>query len=93
MCETWLKLSDPYPNIPGYSFSGCDRKNRKGGGIGILVKNNLKSRLFLEYDTDSMECHVIEVKGNRHNIIIAGIYRPPNTPVKQFVDDYSRLCD
>ena len=93
LCETWLKLSDPCPNIPGYSFSGCDRKNRKGGGIGILVKNNLKSRLFLEYDTDSMECHVIEVKGNRYNIIIAGIYRPPNTPVKQFVDDYSKLSE
>ena len=93
LCETWLKPSDPRPNIPGYSFSGCDRKNRKGGGIGILVKNNLKSRLFLEYETDSMECHVIELKGNRHNIIIAGIYRPPNTPVKQFVDDYSKLSD
>ena len=65
----------------------------EGGGIGILVKNNLKSRPFLEYETDSMECHVIELKGNRHNIIIAGIYRPPNSPVKQFIDDYSKLSD
>ena len=54
LCETWLKPSDPCPSIPGYSFSGCDRKNRKGGGIGILVKNNLKSRPFLKYETDSM---------------------------------------
>ena len=42
LCETWLKPSDPHPNILGYSFSGCDRKNGKGGGIGILVKNKSK---------------------------------------------------
>ena len=40
-----------------------------------------------------MECHIIEVKGNRNNIIIAGIYRPLNTPAKKIVDDYSKLCD
>ena len=79
--------------LPTPGFSGCDRKTRKAGGIGILVKNELKSRLFLEYDADSMECEVIEVKGNRHNVIIAGIYRLLSTPVKQFVDDYSKLCD
>ena len=38
LCETWLKPSDPCPSIPGNCFSGCDRKNRKGSGIGILVK-------------------------------------------------------
>ena len=27
LCETWLKPSDPQANIPGYAFSGCDRKN------------------------------------------------------------------
>ena len=93
LCETWLKPSDPRPNIPGYAFSGCDRKNRKGGGIGVLVKNNLKSRVFLDFDSDFMKSHVIEIKGDRHNTIIAGIYRPPNIPAKQFVDDYLKLSN
>ena len=40
-----------------------------------------------------MECHLIELKGNKHNAIIGGIYRPPNTSAKDFVDDFSRLCE
>ena len=40
-----------------------------------------------------MESHVIEIKGDRHNTIIAGIYRPPNTPAKHFVDDYLKLSN
>ena len=50
LCKTWLKPSDPQSNIPGYTFSGCDRKNRKGGGIGVLVKSTLKTRVFLDFE-------------------------------------------
>ena len=39
LCEMWLKPSDPCPSIPGYSFSGCDRKKiEKEVALGSLLR-------------------------------------------------------
>lgn len=39
--ETYLRDMEEPPCIPGYTWIGCNRKHgeRKGGGIGALVKN------------------------------------------------------
>ena len=44
LCETWLKSSDAHPQIAGYYYLGKNRQSRKGGGVGFLIKNNLKCR-------------------------------------------------
>ena len=66
LVETWLTpTSQSKINIPGYNFYGIPRVQKKGGGVGFLVKNNLefKPRSDLIYKSDTMENCFIEVKG------------------------------
>ena len=43
LCEIWLNDIDlKLINIPGYSFVALPRKTRKGGGVGILVSDQLQ---------------------------------------------------
>ena len=39
--ETWLRNAIPHPEITNYTFSGQNRQNRVGGGVGIYVNNAL----------------------------------------------------
>ena len=41
LSETWLTPFSPEFIIPGYSFVHQCRQNKKGGGVGILVCNDL----------------------------------------------------
>ena len=92
LCETWLKPNDPDPKILDYKFIGRHRSNRKGGGVGFLIKNTLKARTIdLTLNTDSAESLFIEVKGNHDNMLVGSIYRPPNTNVCDFIDSYQVL--
>ena len=56
LAETWLnKNSVKRVKIPGYSFIGSHRKSKRGGGVGILISQNLEYRqrkdLSLMYPT------------------------------------------
>ena len=43
LSETWLSdASKLKVNIPGYDFLGEQRTTKKGGGVGILINNELK---------------------------------------------------
>ena len=40
--ETWLNNhSPPLPPIPGYKFVGKPRVDRKGGGVGFLIRDDV----------------------------------------------------
>ena len=92
ICEMWLKRNDPDPKILDYKFIGRHRSNRKGGGVGFLIKNTLKARTSdLTLNTDSAESLFLEVKGNQDNLLVGSIYCPPNTNVGDFIDSYQVL--
>ena len=94
LCETWLKSNDTQPQIPGYDYIGKSRQNRKGGGVGFLINKKLKSRNILELQLkdEIVESLFIEIKGNHHNMLVGAIYRPPNTPIGSFLNNYSDMC-
>ena len=42
LVETWLKKENEHRiNVPGYTYYGEPRQNRKEGGVGFLVNNRL----------------------------------------------------
>ena len=94
LCETWLKPNDSQPQINGYNYSGHHRLNRKGGGVGFLIKEHLKFRELpnLSLDCESSESIFIELKGNHHNMVLGSIYQPPNTSVPNFINSYTEMC-
>ena len=94
LCETWL--TDTNTNcllIPGYNYEGKVRSNKKGGGVGFLIRNDLKYRrkTELEIKSEILENSFIELKCNKENILIGSLYRPPNTNEKQFLASYKRI--
>ena len=94
LCETWLTPFSPTINVPGYEFYHIDRQNKRGGGVGILIKNDIQHKLYSNFSFES-ECFenisiLIELK-NRKRLLVSSMYRPPNTDAKKFLDEYGEL--
>ena len=72
LTETWLKcdnvdLKSEY-HIDGYTLINKDRKDRKGGGVLLYIKNNLKP-VQLKYDPNNninLETVWVEIRNNEN---------------------------
>ena len=93
--ETWLKKSTTKKiDIPGYTFTGSHREGKKkGGGVGILIANQLqwRTRKDLTLHIQNFENLTIEVKTDKEILLLSTIYRPPNTPEREFLKNYKRF--
>ena len=96
LSETWLtQMNKNLINMPGYKLISRERDTKKGGGVGFLIDENL---IFREiHDVSSYNCDMeqitIEVKGNKDNILLTSIYRPPNIVPKKFITEYKTLIE
>ena len=94
LCETWL-TEDTKKLIAfnNHSFIGRERNTKKGGGVGFLLRNELiaRKRDDLCIASASFEHCIIEIKCRKRNVILVSLYRPPNTSVKAFLSDYTKL--
>ena len=89
--ETWLKEGDIRQiNIPNYKYEGVPRLNKKGGGVGFLIRSDLqyRNRHDLEPSKKTPSCKqcYIEIKNNRDNVLVGSMYRPPNTNINDFLE-------
>ena len=82
--ETWLKphISDAQITIPGYQIVRADRKHRDRGGCLLYVNDDLPIIDEELFDNGTCELAVCVTKPS--NIIIVSLYRPPETPEKEF---------
>ena len=89
--ETWIK-EDENTTIPnclcpsGYNTISVPHINRTGGHC-IGYRSNLDVRTNTSYTFESMECVDFNLNLDRHNILLAVIYRPPNTSVLPFANE------
>ena len=78
--------------MKGYDSNFISRQNKRGGGVGIYVKNKYKYRLLEQlsnskqvYDSNTVESIFIEVENSRgKNTIVGCIYNPPGMKVDTF---------
>ena len=94
LCETWLRPNtENKVNLPGYKCYHTHRKHRIGGGVSIVVKEKLRSRLRLDLitRTDIFEYQVVELKTNKQNILLVSGYRPPNTNSDKSLKEYKEI--
>ena len=93
LTETWLNdCTNNIFEMPNYNYTGLNRANKKGGGVGIYVAKQLEYKIRKDLNTnieDTIETIFIEIsvpKGK--NIIIGVIYRPPNNKIEIFQWNY-----
>ena len=76
--ETWLNTqNNAHFNMPGYNFLGQARPNKKGGGVGILISNEIKYRLRKDLLIESnphFENISVEIKTGSSESILSCIY-------------------
>lgn len=94
LSEIWLK-PDHKIYIKDYQFvSACRLQGY--GGVGILVKNDIKYNLLTSLDFNPIESIAIETLNLKKNLTIVSIYIPPNiryntinTKFKQLINHYN----
>ena len=86
--ETWLTdTTDPLIQINDYSIEGSCRKNKKGGGVALYIKQDLNynNRNDLSVNNSEIESFFIELV-NTHcsNVLIGVVYKPPSASCDNF---------
>ena len=91
LCETWLtQMKESHIDLSTHKLTSKHRSDRIGGGVGIFVHKNLRSRARpdLKIETEIFEHVIVELKTDKRNILLVSGYRPPNTKVKKFLTEY-----
>ena len=99
-----ILLTEIWQNHNNFSSEGYQklktklRTNKRGGGVGILIKNEYETDLLnnLTKSNDNIEYISIVTKINKKKTIITAVYRPPilnHAKVKNFCDELKQLLD
>lgn len=79
LSETWLKNHkelQEYVALPCYANQFCHREIRKGGGVGVYIRDNVKYKRRKDLENMKLELeHLwIEVPGrNKHSKLFLGV--------------------
>ena len=87
VAETWLAPNTPSDrvHIEGFTIHRNDRKNSRGGGVALYVKNNYKSRkIKTPLEVIVPENLWVEVDIGKTKIAVGVLYKPPKIPYTIF---------
>ena len=91
LCETFLgRNTSNMVKIPGFTHVSNFCRNKKGGGVTILIRDGIAFRrrcdldVFEEGQTESVFIKVKSKSGKQ--IIFGSMYKPPNTDTDQFTN-------
>ena len=79
--ETNIKKDTPKERykLDGYKLFRTDRKDRKSGGVGIYINENIRAkRIQVKYDNQQPEMCFIEAEVNSNKILVGVIYKSPS---------------
>ena len=90
LSETWLRNNVhqiAHIQIPGYSFAFKNRGEKRGGGVAVYLREELKykERTDLMRLEPSVEHIWIEISGKNKNsnVLLGVLYQPDSDPVKK----------
>ena len=82
--------------LPGYQFFHKDRKNKKGGGVGIFIENKLADNVSIEkndyfqeevFESITTKISDFPTESGSKNLIILTVYRQPGDGnLRRFLD-------
>ena len=81
LSETWLKNNPLLLNhftIPGYKNEFNNREEKRGGGVGLYIRENLqyKRRNDITEKDRTMEHLWLQVKSEKNSFLLAVFYQP-----------------
>ena len=89
IAETWLTSSTKrLVEMVNYQFCGVERSERRGGGVGVFVREHIKFKMInnLSFIGEGIESVFVECWVGNRRIIIGSLYRPPgNDPAVFFL--------
>ena len=92
ICETWLTSSNENKlDIAGFNYVGKLRSHKKGGGVCVLVKENIISMEIKRIDSIDLDYCAVEIKTDTGAPVVCSAYRPPNSDTKEFLKNYDLL--
>ena len=95
--ETWFDSNTVMVDLPDYTCYSVNRTSKVGGGIAIYVDSSLcfNSRTDLtvdKFDSDiDIACVQLSIANTK--ILVVGLYRPPNTCIQTFTNQYSSFLE
>ena len=93
-CITETKLQGNPPNIQGYSWETKNRSNKNGGGIAILINNQLVNQVtrIENLEEQNQEILWIGLKHRTGTLHIGTYYGlQENAPIEEVENQYSQL--
>jgi len=90
MSEIWQVNDKSNVHIEGYRLDFVTRNDRRGGGVGIYVRDTIVYSLIKH---SNFEIENIFIKFHAHNkkCIVGCIYRPPNSDFDHFIENISKF--
>ena len=95
MTETWLRPSDTQGLIDeitpaGFQLHHVPRRNKKGGGVAVFVRNDIDSVLYQTDQRDTFEHTTVKLLERQSSqLLVHVIYRPPNTSKSKFIEEFN----
>ena len=95
LSETWLRGDDSdlyyFRDIcpDGYVFHHVLRLHTTGGGVGIVLKNNIKAKIQAHESYCSFEHLELELRATKYFVRLIVLYRPPSSDVSPFFDEFA----
>ena len=88
-------IPEQLPKIKNYVTYRCDRnliktQKDKGGGVCIVVKNSLSSRIIYKY-TELYERLDMIITKNKHKLYLSLVYFPPESPAELYFEYFSSV--
>jgi Reverse transcriptase (RNA-dependent DNA polymerase)/Endonuclease-reverse transcriptase len=83
--ETWLssKHPDKLCAVQGYNLVRNDREGLRGGGVALLIKQNIKFKVLSSspslFDPANIEFICCEINLANSNLLVIALYRRPHT--------------
>ena len=95
LCEMWQSKNSPMPIIEGYSCVHKYQEHRKGGGVAILISENVNYRVRPDLEVNSLifEHCIIEVKLKSEKLLCCSGYQAPNTDTCEFLCEYEKVLN
>lgn len=90
--ETWFQqVSDSNYNIRGYNLFHNIRNGRKGGGVAIYCKANIKAALVNKSENSDIEFINVVIYDNLTKILVSCVYNPNKSfSLQPFFSDFSQ---